>query len=423
MRRCLCTLAFAAATAAAPVPAAAANFIDRIFDYAEDTLIRPLDAVRRDPDGTPPFRVALMLPGDGALAEAAERVVRGWRIAIGMSDGYVVDRPVEIVLGETAGGPEQAAASAREIMERNPVDIFAGVIGARTAHALFDVTRDAGRPLVLAGAIGEKVLAGQCHPHVARTSFSVGPYQTASGRFIASKHSSLVTFAPDSPGSYTVVRRFTNAYRAAGGKIVEQVWAPPGRKYDWSSWLARSAQRGPKAIYAFFQGRNAERIVYAHSDIGLKHQVPLIGPEWLFGPRAVNRRGVHAAGARFLTSHLPTRATAANRVFVEAYRDAHGEDPDVYAYMGYENALAVLLTAAELGGTVRDATEFVAAMRAVDYKGLMPRGPFVFNGVNSAVLTRLFWVELRRDDGDVRMRELAMIPVDMDDARCGGESG
>jgi len=144
----------------------------------------------------------------------------------------------------------------------------------------------------------------------------------------------------------------------------------------------------------------------------------LIGPEWLLGPRALNRRSKHAGGARFLTSYLPERDTSANRVFVKAYRETYGEDPNAYAYMGYENALTVLLTAAGLNSQTYDGVAFIAALMKVSYFGLMPRGEFALNDTNSAFLKRLFWVEAVKLKKGNRLKQLNVLPIDPDTSIC-----
>ena len=353
----------AATAPAVPARAGPIEFLDRLADFAEETLEQTIDEASGAPDGPPPFRIGLMLPRSGPQREAAERIARGW-------------------------------------------------------ETLARYTAQLQKPLVIAGAVGETVMSQACHDHVARTSFNIGPYQTTSGRYIAGKFKTIVTVGPDSKGGYRLIRRFSKAYRGAGGRVVEQAWATIGRKYDWSALLSRAAQNGPQAIYAFFEGRNAERIVHQHSRTGLKNRIALIGPEWLFGPRALNRRGKHADGAHFLTGYLPDLDTPANRLFVEAYRRAHREDPDAYAYMGYENGLAVLLTAAELNGQVHDGAAFIAAMKKVSYAGFMPRGDFGLNQTNSAFLTRLYWVEAVKDDSGTRLKRLDAIPVDPDTSVC-----
>lgn len=417
MRRYIHFVLIAAIAAATPALSARANpmeFLDRILEFAEDTL----DQKTRDPNAPPPFRVGLLLPKSGPQREAAQRIARGWEIALEMSDGHVADRPVKIILIKTGKGPKRTLRAAKNISADYPIDVFAGVLGANMAGVMARYTGPLRKPLVLAGAVGEAVMSEACYDHVARTSFNIGPYQTASGRFIAGQIKTLVTVGPNSKGGHRLIQRFSRAYRRAGGRIIEQAWATVGRKYDWSALLSRAALGGPQAIYAFFEGRNAERIVHQHSRTGLKEQITLIGPEWLFGPRALNRRSKHAAGARFLTSYLPDIDTPANRIFVEAYRKSYGEDPDAYAYMGYENALAVLLTAAELNGQVPDGAAFVAAMKKVSFFGLMPRGEFELNNTNSAFLKRLFWVEVVKGEEGVRLKRLSSIPVDPDESVC-----
>lgn len=408
----------AAAAPAAPAHANPIEFLDRIVSFAEDTVETTIWQATGAPEGPPPFRIGLMLPKSGPQREAAERIARGWEIALAISDNHVADRPVRIVLGNTGKGPERALRAAAAMSEKHPIDVFAGVIGANMAETMARYAGQLQKPLVLAGAVGESVMLQACYDHVARTSFNIGPYQTTSGRFIAGKFKTLVTVGPDSKGGYRLIRRFSEAYRAAGGRVIEQAWATIGRKYDWSALLSRAAQSGPQAIYAFFEGRNAERIVHQHSRIGLKDQIGLIGPEWLFGPRALNRRSKHATGARFLTSYLPDLDTPANNLFVGAYRKAYGEDPDAYAYMGYENALAVLLTAADLNGQVHDGAAFIAAMKKVSFVGLMPRGEFGLNETNSAFLTRLYWVEAVKAESGNRLKRLSDIPIDPDKSVC-----
>ena len=429
MRRHAQYVLIAALTAAAPaIPARAGpvEFLDRIVTFAGETLNGTLNETLSgsflktgaDPDGPPPFRVALMLPKSGGLREASERVARGWEIALGISGNHVVERPVSLILVDTSQGIEETLRNASAMLEKPGIDVFAGVIGANMAAAMARFTGQREKPLILAGAIGSDVMSGTCYPHVARTSFNIDPYQTTSGRFVATKYKTLVSIGPDTKGGYRIVQRFVQAYREAGGRIIEQAWATPGQKHDWSALLSRSIQGGPQAIYTFYQGRNAERIIHQYSRSGTKRHTALIGPEWLFGPRVMNRRGKHAAGLRFLTSYLPDLETPANQIFVDAYRKAYSEAPDSYAYMGYENAMAVLLTAADLNGQVKDGAGFVAAMKKVSFTGLMPRGDFSLNPTNSAFLNRLFWVEVVHDEDGTRLKKLDVIPVDTDNSTC-----
>jgi branched-chain amino acid transport system substrate-binding protein len=421
MRRYVHPALIIALAASLPAASARANpieFLDRIMGFAEEAFEDTVERTGVVPDGPPPFRVGLMLPRSGPHREAAARVARGWEIALGISDNHMADRRIRLVLGDTSKGQGKALQAAERMSRKRPIDVFAGVIGANMAGTMARYTQEIRKPLVLAGAVGENVMSQACYDHVARTSFNIGPYQTTSGRFFASQFKTLVTVGPQSKGGYRLIRRFAAAYREAGGRIIEQAWATTGRKYDWSALLARSAQSGPQAIYAFFEGRNAERIVHQHSKIGLKSQMALIGPEWLFGPRALNRRSKHATGARFLTSYLPERNTSENRLFVENYRKAYREDPDAYAYMGYENALAVLLTAADLNGQTYDGAAFIAAMKKVSYFGLMPRGEFALNGTNSAFLKRLYLVEAVKVKRGNRLKQLSILPIDPDTSVC-----
>lgn len=400
--------------AATSQPAAALELFDRFIEFAQKHAPRK----SAEEGGLTPLRIGLMLPESGEFTEAADRIERGWRIASALSNNIVAQRPIEIVRADTGNLPALALENAIHIASDRPIDVYAGIMSARVAQAMALFATNTDTPVVIAGAIGKNVMSGPCNPRVVRTSFNVRPYQETVARYLVKKHDTVVTLVPDVPGGHNLIQRFTDTYKAAGGRIVEQLWAPNGRKYDWSGWLTRSSTGGPKMIYAIFEGKNAERLVYRYSRTGLKRQIALVGPEWMFGPRTLVRRGKHASGLRFLTSYLPDRDTTANRLFVGAYRKVYGEDPDMYAYLGYENALAVLLTVSDRGGDTSDAASFIASMKALDYTALMPRGPFSFNKSNSAWLSTLNWVEVHHRDGETWLKKLDMIPVDPDNSSC-----
>jgi hypothetical protein len=86
--------------------------------------------------------------------------------------------------------------------------------------------------------------------------------------------------------------------------------------------------------------------------------------------------------------------------------------------MGYENAMAVLLTAADLGGQAQDGACFIAALKKVSFAEFMPRGKFSLNQTNSAFLNQLYWVEVVHNDKGTRMKRLSTIPIDPDTSTC-----
>ncbi len=64
----------AATAPAVPVRAGPIEFLDRLTDFAEETLEKTLDQASGTPDGPPPFRIGLMLPRSGPQRDQLGRM-------------------------------------------------------------------------------------------------------------------------------------------------------------------------------------------------------------------------------------------------------------------------------------------------------------------------------------------------------------
>ena len=96
---------------------------------------------------------------------------------------------------------------------------------------------------------------------------------------------------------------------------------------------------------------------------------------------------------KHITAHLPDCQTEANQKFVTAYRQMFKEDPDVSASLGYDNGKAIMLTLEKLGGQMpADGAQFISTMRGLTFDA--PRGKIRFNSQNSALLEKVYLVEI-----------------------------
>ena len=130
-----------------------------------------------------------------------------------------------------------------------------------------------------------------------------------------------------------------------------------------------------------------------HADFGLRDKIPLIGDQWVYDEALWPALGDLVVGAKHITVHFPGLENEANRKFVAAYRQAYNGDPDVSATLGYDNGKAIMLTLEKLGGEMpAEGAQFISVMRGLTFDS--PRGKIRFNASNSALLDKIYIVQI-----------------------------
>src|SRR5438445_179411 len=71
------------------------------------------------------------------------------------------------------------------------------------------------------------------------------------------------------------VEAFGAAFRAAGGTIVKEIYAPLNTA-DFAPFMAQVSGLGADAVYAWFAGADSVRFVKAYQEYGLSGKLPLL---------------------------------------------------------------------------------------------------------------------------------------------------
>jgi branched-chain amino acid transport system substrate-binding protein len=130
----------------------------------------------------------------------------------------------------------------------------------------------------------------------------------------------------------------------------------------------------------------------------------LIGDQWVYDEALWPALGDLVIGAKHITIHFPDLENEASKKFVKAFREKFKEDPDVNAALGYDNGKAIMLTLEKLGGEIpEDRAKIISTMRDLTFDA--PRGKIRFNAQNSALLEKVYLVEIVKDaDGKPRRK-------------------
>jgi branched-chain amino acid transport system substrate-binding protein len=358
-----------------------------------------------------PIKIGLILPYKGVYAVPAEGIDRGFQVALSEFGNQIAGRPIEIVRADDELTPNVGVQKFNRLIQFDKVDLVAGVIGSNVAIALSELADKARKPLVLVNAFADEITGKFCSPYVARTSFSANGFQFNSGKYWAGTGiRSAVIMGPDYAAGHSFLGAFKRGFEEGGGKVVQEVWTPFQKTKDWAAALTQASNSGAQIIYAFYAGAEAVQVVKQHADFGLREKMPLIGDQWVYDEALWPALGDLAIGARHITVHFPALDNPANKKFVQEYREKYHEDPDVNASLGYDNGKAIMLTLQKLGGEMpAEGARFISTMRDLTFDA--PRGKIRFNASNSALLEKVYVVEIvKGENGKLGRKFVAEFP-------------
>jgi len=205
------------------------------------------------------------------------------------------------------------------------------------------------------------------------------------GTWIARKtpYRKVIVMASDFVAGRHSVGAFMAAYRAAGGEIVKEIYAPLNTA-DFAPYLPQLAGVGADAVYAWFAGADAIRFVKAYREYGLK--LPLLGYASLVDDIILPALGDSALGIITVGHYSATLDTPENRAFVKEYEAKYNALPTRYSEQGYVSAQLIVAAAEGLKGEVSDREKFREALRSAATKIQPPRGPMQFDRYQQVII-------------------------------------
>ncbi len=174
---------------------------------------------------------------------------------------------------------------------------------------------------------------------------------------------------------------FKEGFVKGGGTIVKEIPVPfPTTEFQAN--LSEIAALKPDAVFVFFAGAGAAKLVKDYAAAGLREKIPLYGSGFLT-EGVLAAQGPAAEGIKTTLHYADSLDTEVNRKFRAAFKKATSRDADVYAVAGYDTVNALASALDKVQGDLGARKEVIAALEAVRLDS--PRGPFRFSKAHNPV--------------------------------------
>ena len=346
------------------------------------------------------IKVGILYPITGNYSYPAKHAVQGAKLAFQEAHYSVGGKKIEIVVEDTrAPDVAHGLSKARQLVERDHVDVLMGIIWSPTGIAVSKYVTGKKVPLLLSEAAARVITQELRSPYVFRTSFAAGqmtyPFSKYACKDMGYKKVMLLSF--ESVFARELAGTFETGCKEVGGTIVDKMFAPL-RTADYAPYLSRISAANPDAVWVLFAGASAVSFLKQYGEFGMKGKYPLLA----FGATASSevQRQVPDVSEGIVSSYFYSAdlKNAENQRFVNAYRKAYGEGPAVYSAGGYITAKFLLAGLEKVNGNIKDKEPFLRAVRNLRLD--TPRGPISFDKFQNAI-TNVYLLKAEKSSGRI----------------------
>jgi branched-chain amino acid transport system substrate-binding protein len=340
-----------------------------------------------------PIKIGYLAAYTGIFAKPGQDHTDGFKLYLDEIGYRVAGRKIVFIAEDSESKPEVGPTKVRKLVEKDRVDILAGVGHSGIAYAIRDYVHNRKIPLMICLAGAAKLTQEDRSPYIFRASFANGQTSLAGGWYAYAKMGirKVMLIFSDYAAGQEMAAGFKKTFKAMGGEVLTEIRPPLGTT-DFGPYLANVSDYAGKVdrVWMFFGGSDAVRIITQYSEYGLKEKIKLFVEGDTVDETYLPSQKEAALGVENYLNYAFTLDTPENKRFTKIYREKFGYDPGLFSSGGYNGAKAIVEALKAVKGRIEDKEEFLKALRKVKFEA--PMGPFRFDDHQNVV----FNVYIRR---------------------------
>jgi len=327
-------------------------------------LFLSLVASHRGAEAAPPIKIGYLTPLTGPFARIGADLRDGWVLHFDELGNKVGGRDIQLIVEDTEGKPEVGLVKTRKLVEKDKVDMLAGIFSTGVAYALRDYVHNQKIPLMITNAGADDLTKQKRSPYLFRSSLSSSQLGLVFGDWIYGKlgKRKMVILGQDYPGSWEWCGSVAYAFVLAGGKVIQELYSPMGTT-DFAPFLT-ALNRDADVVFSFHIGHETIRLSTQYQEFGLYGKIqrttglgeidemiyPQIG-DYIVGTIATGIRG-NPDSPHF-------------QAFYKAFKGKFGKEPGEFGNSSYMGAMFVSRALQEVKGNIEDKELFLKALRGI----------------------------------------------------------
>ena len=319
------------------------------------------------------LKIGMVVTLSGPPGALGKQAADGFALALEEKGGKLGGQTVEMFVEDDELKPDVALLKAKNLIEREEVDIVVGTIFSNMLQAIFKPVVESETFLISPNA-GPSTFAGKnCNPYFFVTSYQNNQNAEVAGMIANSKgYENVFVMVPNYQAGRDNVEGFKSTFK---GNVVTEVFTPLGHQ-DFSAELAQISTSDADALFTFMPGGMGVRLVKQFAGAGLKDKMDFMS---VFTTDETTLPGQQQDAVGFLAAGnwAPDMDNAANKAFVDAFEAKYDYVPGGYAMQAYDTAMLIDSAVSKVGGDMSNKDAVREALKAADFTSV--RGDFAFS--------------------------------------------
>jgi len=284
----------------------------------------------------------------------------------------IAGRPVEVLLRDTEGNPENGVALARELIESEGVELLQGPVSSAVAAALTTVAEENKIILMVDPAASAFTTGKYFNPHVFRTSRTNYDDTLVIAKYlvenVGSKFAHIGVDNAFGQGSGAALAYSVAQY---GGEVVEDIYAPFDTT-DFTPYIQQAMDSGADCLFLTWAGTGYVTLFQQLGDLGALDEMQVAtgyGDNASFA--AVYGSALGQIGLNVYHYTVPDNPI--NDWLTERHLEEYNEPPDLFTAGGMASALALAAALEKTGGDA-SGDAMIPALEGLKFDG--PKGTY-----------------------------------------------
>ncbi|MEN6481183.1 MAG: substrate-binding domain-containing protein [Anaerolineaceae bacterium] len=317
----------------------------------------------------------------GAIALYGQQQIRGFELGLEYASGgqkddqgrwIIANRPVEVIQRDDEGKAEKGVQLARELIEKDKVEILQGPVSPAVAAALTTVAQEYKIILMVDPAAATSITGSFFNPYVFRTSRTNYDDTLVIAKYlvenVGKKFAYIGIDNAFGQGSGAALKYSVEKF---GGEVVGDIYAPFDTT-DFTPYIQQAMDSGADCLFLTWSGTGYVTLFQQLSDLGALDQMRVAtgyGDNASFAAvygSALDQYGVNVY-------HYTVPDNEINDWLIEKHLERFNEPPELFTAGGMASALALASALEKTGG---DATGdvMIPALEGLKFEG--PKGTY-----------------------------------------------